>query len=51
MSAVKHANQIIVMDDGKISQIGTHDDLMSAGGWYKEQYEHQSLQLGGAKDE
>ena len=45
MSAVKHANQIIVMDDGEISQIGTHDALMNAGGWYKEQYEHQSLQL------
>ena len=49
MSAVKHANQIIVMDEGKISQIGTHDELMSAGGWYQEQYEHQNLQLGGGE--
>jgi len=51
MSAVKHANQIIVMDEGKISQIGTHDELMSTGGWYQEQYEHQNLQLGGEGDE
>ena len=51
MSAVSHAHQIIVMDDGKISQMGTHDELMTAGGWYKEQYEHQSLQLGGEDNE
>jgi len=47
MSAVKHANQIIVMDEGEIVQMGTHDELMRAGGWYQEQYEHQNLQVGG----
>jgi len=49
MSAVKHANQIIVMDEGSVSEIGTHDQLMASGGWYKEQYEHQFL--GGESDE
>ncbi|MDY0407788.1 ABC transporter ATP-binding protein [Virgibacillus soli] len=44
MSAVMHADQIIVLADGKIVEHGTHDSLVQQGGWYKEQYELQQLQ-------
>ncbi|SFA80280.1 MULTISPECIES: ABC transporter ATP-binding protein [unclassified Bacillus (in: firmicutes)] len=44
MSAVQHADHIIVFDDGKITEEGTHDQLMLRGGWYKEQYIRQQAE-------
>ncbi|MFE8700179.1 ABC transporter ATP-binding protein [Cytobacillus sp. FJAT-54145] len=44
MSAVQHANQIIVLDDGKMIEQGTHEQLMELNGWYKEQFERQQVQ-------
>ncbi|MCM3362366.1 ABC transporter ATP-binding protein [Niallia sp. Sow4_A1] len=38
MTAVQHADHIIVMEDGYIIEHGTHDELMDLNGWYKEQY-------------
>lgn len=31
---VKHADQIVVLDDGKVAEIGTHEDLMAKRGTY-----------------
>ncbi|MFS0783000.1 ABC transporter ATP-binding protein [Bacillus sp. 1P06AnD] len=44
MSAVKHAELIAVIDEGKIIQSGTHDELYELGGWYKEQYDRQQFE-------
>ncbi len=44
LSAIQHANLIIVMKDGKIVQRGTHKELMDLDGWYKEMYQQQQLE-------
>ena len=44
LSAVKHAEQIIVLDQGKIVEHGTHDELMALGGWYMKQYQIQQME-------
>ncbi|MGN1386651.1 MAG: ABC transporter ATP-binding protein [Bacillus sp. (in: firmicutes)] len=44
LSAVQHANNIIVLEDGKVIESGTHQSLLNKGGWYKEQFERQQLE-------
>lgn len=41
ISSGKNANKIIVLDDGEILQQGTHAQLISVDGYYKELYEKQ----------
>lgn len=43
ISAVEHADLILVMDNGEIVDRGTHEKLISKDSWYKEQFEYQSL--------
>jgi ATP-binding cassette subfamily B multidrug efflux pump len=44
LSAVNHADWIIVLNEGMIIEEGSHDQLMFLGGWYKEQYERQQIE-------
>lgn len=44
ISSVKHADEIIVLDDGSITERGTHDELVAQGGLYSEIYERQLLE-------
>lgn len=44
LSAIQHAHQIVVMEDGTVAEIGTHDELMQKKGRYYEMYELQKLE-------
>jgi len=41
LSTIRHADRIIVLDDGKIIQSGRHEELLKEGGLYSELYHMQ----------
>lgn len=51
LSAVEHADEIIVLDDGKIIERGNHQELMKLNGWYSKQYTHQQMLKDSRRDE
>ena len=44
VSTVRNADQIAVLDRGRIVEVGTHDDLLSLDGYYASLYQKQQLE-------
>ena len=46
MSAVRHADRIITMEEGRITEAGTHDELMAGNRYYARTYRLQEIEEG-----
>jgi ATP-binding cassette subfamily B protein len=44
VSTVRHADQILVLDDGAVAERGTHDELVARGGIYSGMHRRQLLE-------
>jgi subfamily B ATP-binding cassette protein MsbA len=50
ISTIRRADKIVVLDRGRIAEIGSHDDLVSGGGIYQRLHELQFQEAGTAVD-
>jgi ATP-binding cassette, subfamily B, bacterial len=47
LSTIRHADRILVLDEGAIAQAGSHDELMADRGLYRDMVELQRIEQGG----
>jgi ATP-binding cassette subfamily B protein len=50
-STVRHADQICVLEHGKVVELGTHDELMALGGRYRTMFDLQASRFGEEEEE
>jgi ABC-type multidrug transport system fused ATPase/permease subunit len=50
-STVRHADRICVLEEGRVVELGTHDELMAIGGRYRTMFDLQAQRFGATTDE
>ncbi len=50
-STVRHADRICVLEHGKLVELGSHDELMAAGGRYRTMFDLQAQRFSATADE
>ncbi|HYF44976.1 MAG TPA: ABC transporter ATP-binding protein, partial [Acidimicrobiales bacterium] len=50
-STVRHADRICVLEDGRVVELGSHDELMAAGGRYRTMFELQAQRFAAGEPE
>ncbi len=50
-STVRHADRICVLEHGRVVELGTHEELMAAGGRYRTMFDLQASRFGSADEE
>ncbi|PYQ50188.1 MAG: ABC transporter ATP-binding protein [Acidobacteria bacterium] len=50
-STVRHADRICVLEQGRVVELGAHDELMARGGRYRTMFDLQAKRFGATEDE
>ena len=50
-STVRHADRICVLEGGRVVELGTHEELMAAGGRYRTMFDLQASRFGADDDQ